>query len=287
VRILADLPRPMRVSRKGRLAGGGADDWAAPLLLIEAGVPPPRGADTVARIAALAGGEARAKSECPELRRREVDQPVGSPTALSRRGTHAGVPKRGIPFDRTTPSSPTAAHDGGSAARRSSVKIAKWVVLLVIAAVAGLMMLGSMDDATSPPTSRESESSRGTRPLSVQARSVTLDYRAGTMRIEGTASGLTGIAADTLWVWAYFVNTAEGGKASRSDEPIPVLRSDRADTASFVATGPFHWATNAGVPRDGYFARVRVSADRAGSTVGTALRDYDISTMVRVTVGGN
>lgn len=117
---------------------------------------------------------------------------------------------------------------------------------------------------------------------------VTLNWRAGQMEIRGTLTKPVGAVPDTVWVWAYFVHPGVSPSGSWSDAPIAVVRPfARGHTASIVARGPFHWATNPDLPRNGYFARVSASAaSAAAAQVPSGARQYSTSGAVRVASKG-
>ena len=97
---------------------------------------------------------------------------------------------------------------------------------------------------------------------------MTLDISAGEMVINGRLiKAPESRLPIQAWLWAYFVNPSEDVTGSRSDEPIFVEPRFAGDTASVVARGPFHWATNQDAPRNGYYARVRVSTRSSGDAL--------------------
>ena len=98
------------------------------------------------------------------------------------------------------------------------------------------------------------------------ADSVFLDYTAREMEIRGTLINTGPARPDTVWVWAYFINPSVATQGSWSDAPIAVVAPFvTSDTASFVARGSFHWATNRELPKSGFYARVAVSPVAADS----------------------
>lgn len=155
---------------------------------------------------------------------------------------------------------------------------------LLLAAAAGSVISrygashGRIEQAAAPGASVDD------RPV-LFPQGVVLDYRDGTMLIDGTIVLPRGATApDTLWAWAYFINP-NVSNGSWSDEPIPVANPfTRGDTARFSARGHFHWWNNSHLgQRDGFLAHVTVStksADDARVRVGE--RDFSLRNMIPV-----
>jgi hypothetical protein len=116
---------------------------------------------------------------------------------------------------------------------------------------------------------------------------VALDFSAGEMVIKGRLiKAPQSRPPIQVWLWAYFINPSEDVEGSRSDEPIFVEPQFAGDTASVVARGPFHWATNQDAPRNGYYAHVRASTRSSDDArVPVPRRNYSPIGAVKVVSG--
>jgi hypothetical protein len=123
-----------------------------------------------------------------------------------------------------------------------------------------------------------------TRTLSTGPARVTLDYQRREMVIETRLTSLGKTRPVKVWVWAFFVNPAEGIDGSRSDQSIEVgVDWKGRDTVTVTARGPFHWSTRNDIPRTGFLARVYASDISAeAAQVRSSLRDRTPKDMIRV-----
>jgi len=117
--------------------------------------------------------------------------------------------------------------------------------------------------------------------------SVSLNFGNGDMEIRGHLTWEAGPYPEVVWVWAYFLNPGEaatGVTGSRSSSPIKLLHPLRHNkSAEIVARGHFHWWDNSDAPRQGYLAKVTISAASSDS-VAVPVRQRDYSALDAVPV---
>lgn len=156
------------------------------------------------------------------------------------------------------------------------------VVLLWAGAIISRPKLSPTQQATAGATQPAPQSSS----ISYEVESVTLNYRTHNMEIRGTLHNKGKSKPGKVWVWAYFVNPTFQSRGSWSGEPIEIEQPfDHADSSQFVATGHFHWWNNSESPIDGYFARVRASAQSGDAAyLPSQRRSYDTAGAYKVNI---
>jgi len=117
----------------------------------------------------------------------------------------------------------------------------------------------------------------------IQPDSVILNYGTQRMRIVAHVQREQLYGRDTVWVWAYFTND-NASDSSWSDAPMRTIPWFGDDGVGLIRTeGSFHWHSNPAVPRNGFHARVFLSATGGDQAqVYVAERDKRVSTMTRV-----